>query len=160
MSSKPHFYYMQLLEIKRVEEQLTKHIDPEPPKLITVKNDYAVWEIELQNGQTHYMRNNFTTNIDHEFFVVHVDALRFYDFWLRSSIAKIDTHRSISCPVKKKMGSDYKFKSAANGFSHGRINPVPLAQVSANSETPFLGFINGVTRTLDFRHKSKNVQFI
>lgn len=149
MISKPHFYYLQKLELQRVVDQLDTHIDASVPKLLTMNNDSANWQIELANGNVCYMSNHFTA-VDNEFYLVHVDALRFYQYWLSSSIVELDKHRSINCPVKRLMHKDYKYHWAVAGFSKGRSNPVPVAQVYAenNKGAPYLGFVNGVTRSL------------
>lgn len=148
MTSKPHLYYMQKLESQRVTEQLENHIDAQVPKLFAMNNKSAKWQIEMSDGTVRFMSNQFTA-VDDEFYLVHVDALRFYQYWLNSSIAHVDKHRSINCLVKKLMHTDYKYHRAVIGFSKGSSNPVPVAQVSAENKngTPYLGFVNGVTRS-------------
>lgn len=48
------------------------------------------------------------------------------------------------------MPNDYKFKHAVDGFANNQNSPVPLAFLSARyvDGHPYIGFTNGVTRTL------------
>lgn len=148
MISKPHLYYLQKLEELEISRRIKKHIPSNPASLILKNSDRAVWQISLENGQACYMLNNFSC-MNHEYYLVHVDALYFYYYWLKASIADTGRHRLINCGLKRTMHLDYKFHHAIDGFKEGVANPVPLAEVTARDEqgTPYLGFINGVTRT-------------
>jgi hypothetical protein len=97
--------------------------------------------------------------------VVIVDSAKFLQLW-RSEPNSIHSDMANGSP--ETWPSNYKFELATNGFSHGKANPVPLAEVSfgidsRNTETrrffglfkelqyedvPFVAFTNGITRTI------------
>ena len=51
--------------------------------------------------------------------------------------------------IRAEMPADHKYEHAADGFSHGFKNPVPLAEVEAwrHNGKVRIGFSNGITRT-------------
>lgn len=99
------------------------------------------------------------------FGVVIVDSVKFLQLW-RSEPNSI--HREVANGSPESWPSDRKYGLAVTGFSHGRANPVPLADVSYGVATrisrirklfglrkeilrediPFVGFSNGITRTI------------
>jgi hypothetical protein len=100
--------------------------------------------------------------------VVEVDAARFLALWRQP----LSSHLDIAQGDPTTWPSDYKYKWAEDGFASGAENPVPLAEVSCGRATsdlvehrrhfffftkqvviarrglPWLGFTNGITRTL------------
>lgn len=101
--------------------------------------------------------------------VVEVDASRFLELWRQP----YSSHPEVANCSPKDWPSDYKFHHAEAGFSKGEWNPVPLATVSCavyveqvkkmksqylgirryieweeGSRSNFLGFTNGITRTI------------
>lgn len=100
--------------------------------------------------------------------VVEVDAERFLALWRQP----LSSHRDIALGDANIWPSDYKYHWAEEGFAGGAENPVPLAEVSCGRATsdlteshphffffrkqvviarkglPWLGFTNGITRTI------------
>jgi hypothetical protein len=145
-----HYGYLKKLEFFKLEAKFSEnYIAPQAPVMESINHNGAIWKIELANGKSCFMKNKFCA-IDKDLYVVHVDAQKFYFYWLISSLYLDDQHRSNHCVLVKDMPNDYKFKDAADGFSRGLENPVPLAYLSARYENgnPYIGFTNGVTRTM------------
>lgn len=145
-----HNGYLRKLECSKLEAKFSEnYVAPAAPEMHSINHKRAIWNIDLANGKSCRMRNDFC-DIDDELYVIHVDADKFYYYWLMSSIILADQHRSNHCVLRKDMPNDYKFKDAVKGFSNCEESPVPLAFVSANfdKEKPYIGFINGVTRTM------------
>lgn len=143
-----HSAHLRKLEIFKLEAKFEdSYKTPDAPVLTSINHKSAVWEITLANSQTCRMRCNFGA-IDSEIFVVQVDALKFYYFWLISSLYEEHEHRANHCVLIKDMPKDYKFKHAVQGFANTN-SPVPLANLSARyvDDRPYIGFTNGVTRT-------------
>lgn len=143
-----HYAYLKKLEIFKLEAAFNNgYKAPAVPVMKQINHKSAVWEIQLANAKTSLMRCDFGA-IDDEIFVVNVDALKFYYFWLVSSLYEEYIHRSNHCLLIKNMPDDYKFKHAVDGFASVH-SPVPLANVSARfvDNRPYIGFTNGVTRT-------------
>lgn len=100
--------------------------------------------------------------------VVEVDAARFLALWRQP----LSSHSDIASGNPASWQSDYKYHWAEDGFASGADNPVPLAVVScgratsdiietrphlwffkkkvviAQKGTPWLGFTDGITRTI------------
>lgn len=145
-----HYGYLKKLEYFKLEAKFSENYTaPVPPVMESINHNGAIWKIELPNGKSCFMENRFCA-INKELYVVHVDAQKFYFYWLISSLYLDDQHRSNHCLLINDMPNDYKFKDAADGFSRGLKNPVPLAFLSARYENgnPYIGFTNGVTRTM------------
>ncbi len=143
-----HYAHLKKLEIFKLEEKFSNSYKaPETPVLTSINHKSAVWEIALANSQTCSMRCDFGA-IDQQIYVVMVDALKFYYYWLISSLYEETLRRSNHCVLIKDMPQDYKYKDAADGFANIE-SPVPLANISAGyvDDRPCLGFTNGVTRT-------------
>ena len=107
--------------------------DMKLPQLINLNADKATWSIELPDQTSCYM----SVLKSPSYWVVYVDADRFYKHWLLTE----NGH----CVKKALMPHDYKYKDAIRGFSQGKENPVPLADVSVYDNR--IRFTNGVTRT-------------
>lgn len=100
--------------------------------------------------------------------VVEVEAERFLALWRQP----LSSNRDIALGDPSTWPSDYKYKWAEDGFAGGAESPVPLAEVSCGRATsdlierrrhlffftkevviarkglPWLGFTNGITRTI------------
>ncbi len=120
-------------------------------------------EINLNDDKKVYMS---FTEYQKESLVL-VDTKKFLELW-----KKDNKHTDLSHGDAKVWESDYKYSEAADGFSHGLENPVPLANVSIESfikSTPiytrvffffkniayyqkekveYLAIGNGITRTI------------
>lgn len=101
---------------------------------------------------------------DH-FGIVIVDAEKFLHLW-RSEPNSI--HQAEANGSPETWPNDYKYSRAVDGFSHGRENPVPLADISYGTAThtsvthkflsfgrnerqeqiQYVSFTNGITRTI------------
>ncbi len=97
--------------------------------------------------------------------IVVVDAEKFLRLW-RAEPNSI--HRAEANGTPETWPSDYKYKYAVDGFSHGRENPVPLADVcfgtavrttvsyrylcfgrrERHEQFSYVAFNNGITRTI------------
>lgn len=127
----------------------------------------ACFEVALPDGRVLHLSAELPSD-DDVYAVVLVDAKRFLSLW-RSPLS---SHRDIATMDETTWPSDHKFLDAVAGFDCGRDNPVPLAEVSCSRMTndvvrkrrrfwlwnetvivaragePYLGFTNGVTRTI------------
>lgn len=123
------------------------HPVPPIPELVRSEIFTAVWRVFVP-GQADRFMSARSGAINGKVFVVHLDAEAFYRAWLESSPA-LRGRRSCDCVIRSAMLSDYKYRHAVTGFSHGVENPVPLAEVGAHQtgRRLHIGFINGVTRT-------------
>lgn len=101
--------------------------------------EYIIWEIDTA-AKTHMKLEARSNN-----YIVYIDAQKFYLNWLKSSIKGFDS--IFSCPLLKDMPNDRKYSDAVNGFSHGKINPVPLAHPNTGKHG-LISFTDGITRTL------------
>lgn len=106
---------------------------------------------------TEYGKNNFG--------IVIVDAEKFLRLW-RSEPNSI--HRAEANGSPETWPDDYKYSWAVDGFSHGRENPVPLADIffgaairtsvthkflrfgrnERQEQIQYVSFTNGITRTI------------
>lgn len=135
-------------ELRQLRKAAQSHRSPESPELVKVDPFKAVWRVSIPNHAPRFMSVR-SGAVNHEFFVVHLDAERFYHAWLKAS-PRISRRRGSDCICRSQMSADYKYKWAVDGFSHGVNNPVPLAEAGAHVDTGgqlCLGFTNGVTRT-------------
>lgn len=120
------------------------------PALASVSMDMAIWEVYPQSRALPvYMKISRTPFCNLERFVVVVNSAKFYDIWLNSSHSQ--------CPGQyRKLSTDYKFNQADRGFSRGKSNPIPLAQVSAfksqSDQNCEIQFTDGITRTIWLLH--------
>lgn len=105
--------------------------------------DSAVFRIPTKNGDAfmRVSRSNYRNEIRA---VVVVDAQKFLALWRRPG----SSHDDIAHLSPDTWPSDYKFKDAVEGFSHGEVNPVPLALVHCYEEDePFKVFKLGLFNT-------------
>ncbi|MRD74146.1 hypothetical protein GH865_12945 [Rhodocyclus tenuis] len=106
---------------------------------------------------TEYERENFG--------IVIVDAQKFLRLWRADPHGR---HRAEANGTPESWPNDRKYSDAVKGFSHGRENPVPLADVSygkairtsvtykflrfgrseRQEEVEYVAFTNGITRTI------------
>lgn len=130
--------------------------------------DCAVFRIPTARKGDVFMRAERTNYNAERKAVVEVDAERFLDLWRQP----LSSHRDIATGNASTWPSDYKYRWAEDGFAGGEENPVPLAEVSCGRSTsdlierrrhlffftkqvviarkglPWLGFTNGITRTI------------
>jgi hypothetical protein len=127
--------------------------------------DHAVFEVPLPDRQSVFMRFHIARHMNDSSAVVIVDTDKFLALWRKEphSIHREQAHGNPST-----WPNDRKYALAAQGFSYGSGNPVPLAHVSfdtgivtktsytflkfgkkvVNTTVPFVMFSNGVTRTI------------
>lgn len=144
-----HYAYLKKLECFAFEQQI-KNQSPSTASILTsITANEIVWQIELPDRDPCFMRSKIG-GLDDEFYVVHIDAKRFYYYWLLSSVNPSDRNRPNHCVLLKDMPQDYKFNDAVKGFADCVDNPVPLALAFADHAfgNPYIGFTNGVTRTM------------
>lgn len=128
----------------------------------------AVFRIPTGKRGDVYMRAERPNYNADKHAVVEVDAERFLALWRQPH----SSHEDVAHGTPETWPSDRKYKDAEGGFAHGAENPVPLAEVSCGYDTseivevrrrfflfkqevviaasglPWLGFTNGVTRTI------------
>lgn len=125
----------------------------------------AIYTVSTSRGDI-YMSVSRTNYRNDRNSVVIVDAAKFLELW-RADTSGL--HRDIAMQSVDEWPDDRKFKDAEEGFSHGRANPVPLADISCytkrfqSQERRFWGllpasrevkavtivaFTNGITRTI------------
>lgn len=107
----------------------------------------ALFRIPTDIGDM-FMCVSRTNALNDERYVVEVDAKRFVEFW-RNTIDP--NHYELANGNILTWRKDKKYSKAEEGFSHGEINPVPLAIVNcstfANAKA-HINFSNGITRTI------------
>lgn len=128
----------------------------------------AIFRLPTSSHGDVYMRVDRTNYCNDESAVVEVDAAKFLALWRSHG-----SHSDVAHGTPETWPLDYKYAGAVDGFSHGRENPVPLAdvecweqeivvpvflkrsifhpkrQIGTERKTiPSLGFTNGVTRTI------------
>ncbi|MCK9386647.1 MAG: hypothetical protein M0Q15_18710 [Nevskia sp.] len=111
----------------------------------------------MSTSITDYRKKNFG--------IVIVDAQKFLRLWRADPYG---LHRAEANGTPETWPNDYKYDRAVDGFSHGRENPVPLADVSygkairtsvtykflrfcrneRQDEVEYVAFTNGITRTI------------
>lgn len=131
--------------------------------------DCAVFKVSTERAGDAYLRVDRTNYDNENNAVVEVDAERFFALWRKDG----SSHQDVAMGDPSSWPSDRKYDGAAEGFSHGRKNPVPLAEVSVweketttpiygegglfrrkaqigehTEKQPVLGITNGVTRTI------------
>jgi hypothetical protein len=128
----------------------------------------AIFRIPTSKHGDVYMRAERPNYNAEKHAVVEVDAERFLALWRQPH----SSHEDVARGTPATWPSDRKYEDAAGGFAHGAENPVPLAEVSCGYDTsetievrrrfllfkqevviapsglPWLGFTNGVTRTI------------
>ncbi|WP_395061821.1 plasmid fertility inhibition factor family protein [Paraburkholderia silvatlantica] len=79
--------------------------------------------------------------------VVEVDCARFLKLWRDEPRG---AHAGLANGTPQTWRADPRFELAAEGFSFGEQDPVPLAEVScpAGAAVPYVAFTDGVMRTL------------
>ena len=134
-------------ELRQLAAEASHRPRPIAPQLIGLDPYKATWLVPIPADRPRYMQATAGA-IQDEIFVVMVDGEAFYHAWLRCS-PSIRKRRGADCILRADMPADYKYKWAADGFSHGLENPVPLATCGAFQEGKGvgIGFTNGVTRT-------------
>lgn len=121
-----------------------KSVIPPKPMFVGVEKPYdnrefIIWRIDCTDPV--YMQIEANSSM----YIVYIDTVKFYINWLKSSLEKYDD--MFSCPLKIDMHNDRKYHWSVQSFSHGRSNPVPLAEPVSNVEG-LLSFEDGITRTL------------
>ncbi|MEM5312996.1 hypothetical protein [Paraburkholderia sp. JHI869] len=79
--------------------------------------------------------------------VVEVDCARFFTLWRGAPGSE---HAALARGNPQTWRADPRFELAAEGFSFGEADPVPLAEVSCppGAAVPYVAFTDGVIRTL------------
>jgi hypothetical protein len=138
--------------------------------LITIEKRYgttrmAIFSVSLPGRREVFMRVDETPYENEHRGVVIVEARKFLKLW-RADPYK--THREIARGNPHTWRQDRKFTSAAEGFSYGIKNPVPLPEVAyaegkqtsvtykflrfgrqeQTRHVRYVSFINGITRTI------------
>jgi hypothetical protein len=140
-----------------------------PVSLITIEERYgaktAIFSVPLAGGEPVFMCVRETPYENENRGVVIVDAGKFLKLWRADPYKH---HQEIARGNPQTWRQDRKFTSAAEGFSEGLANPVPLAQVGYSEEKQtsvsykflrfgrheqtrhcrYVSFINGITRTI------------
>lgn len=134
----------------------------------TLQN-YLIFEFQTKDNRMIYMRHSIFQSPSDEVKLVFVQAENFLTMWRNMQYPQ-EPH--LSWGSEDEWRRDYKFHYAEKGFSFGRINPVPLAEISCKEyikripiyEKRLLwfdkligyseeyisecSFINGITRTI------------
>jgi hypothetical protein len=138
--------------------------------LITIEKRYgttrmAIFSVSLADKREVFMRVDETPYENEHRGVVIVDARKFLTLW-RAAPGGLQRKQAQGNPDTWR--TDRKFAAATEGFSHGFVNPVPLAQVvyaegartvvsyrywrfgrqEYTQHVRYMSFIDGVTRTI------------
>lgn len=130
--------WRELIELKRIAELPRTPVIPE---IVLIKDRKIVWRIALSPTRSAFLSEE-VPNFGKKF-VAYVHGGKFYRQWRRQSLLRPGDFQG--CPRVDDMDRDYKYPSAVRGFTHGRANPVPLADIVFLKG---IGFTNGITRTL------------
>ncbi len=118
------------------------------------KKPLFVFQISLPNHAAVYMSVDPLTYSDSGYAVAVVDSKAFLALWRAEPTG---CHSNVSSGNPETWRAHRKYQLAADGFSHGLRNPVPLADVSfeVNASSGNLDqssghvlFSNGITRTI------------
>ncbi|NXZ90030.1 hypothetical protein HZI31_22850 [Serratia fonticola] len=107
----------------------------------------CLFEITLATGRTVWMSQKLSERSD--YWLVLVEKQPFLQAWARAN-----EHRHLAVGDETIWRQDRKFSEAEDGFSHGRENPVPLAEcggdylVEAGLPALRLSIGNGMTRSI------------
>ncbi|MFT3849903.1 MAG: hypothetical protein QM739_14885 [Propionivibrio sp.] len=107
----------------------------------------AIYEVDTAVHGTVFMRVDKTPHNNESRWVVVVDSEKFLAAWQATPGERSDIARQGPTGWL----SDYKIEGAADGFSRGRDNPVPLALPTvwvAEDGRLNVNFTNGITRTI------------
>ncbi|WP_155419361.1 plasmid fertility inhibition factor family protein [Chromobacterium subtsugae] len=129
----------------------------------------AIYIVQTKNSGSVYMRVSRTNYMNEERAVVIVDTVKFLSLWRKGAgpVWRGMWHRLVDSSLRafnpnmpardqwlpylsvSAWRKDYKFSSAEEGFSNGKENPVPLAEIGySNYPTSSVRFTNGITRTI------------
>ena len=86
----------------------------------------AIFELKRDNNQPAYMSVACTNHMNDERYVVVVDSNKFLQLWKNEPNP---SHKHLNFGNKETWEADYKYHYAEQGFSYGKINPVPLAEI-------------------------------
>ncbi|WP_447874846.1 plasmid fertility inhibition factor family protein [Serratia fonticola] len=117
------------------------------PEFGTFGERRCLFEIPLATGRTVWMDQRLTKQSD--YWIVLVEKRPFLQAWARAH-----QERHLAVGDESIWRQDRKFADAEDGFSHGRENPVPLAEcgggylVEDGLPVLWLSIGNGVTRTI------------
>lgn len=124
-----------------------------------------VFTVPLPEREPVFMSMNISEYGRDNFGIVIVDAQKFLDLWRADPRGP---HRDVAYGTLETWPNDYKYSRAVEGFSEGRENPVPLADVAYGAATQkyvsykflrfgrterqeqveYVAFTNGITRTI------------
>lgn len=91
------------------------------------RDSRLVFTVPLPGREPVFMSMNIADDGRDNYGVVIVDAQKLLALWRAEPYGR---HKNVSDGTPETWPSDYKYKYAAECFSHGRENPVPLADVS------------------------------
>lgn len=124
-----------------------------------------IFTVPMPEREPVFMSMNISKYGRENFGIVIVDAQKFLRLWRADPYG---FHRAEANGTPETWPNDYKYSRAVDGFSHGRGNPVPLADVSCETATrtlvkyrflrfgrserqeqiQYVAFTNGITRTI------------
>ena len=83
-----HHITSRCLELHRLEMAARTHERPELPVLDWISSSEAVWRLSVPGQEPRFMSVS-SGLINQDFFIVHLDAERFYRTWLKASPARV-----------------------------------------------------------------------
>ena len=116
--------------------------------LIEKSSARATFELDLTNKKV-YMSVDCTNFMNDQRFVVIIETKSFLKLW-RNEPSPLS--RNLNFGNIENWKRDRKYPDAEDGFSFGRNNPVPLANIvcyiNDENNLPYIAISNGVTRTI------------
>lgn len=116
--------------------------------LIEKANRNAIFQLEL-NDRIVYMSTECTNYLNESRYIIVLEAKKFIKLWQNepNPISK-----SLNFGTIESWKNDKKYPDAEDGFSFGKNNPVPLANVvcylNEDNQLPYIAIENGITRTI------------
>lgn len=107
----------------------------------------VIFIVPMPHRKPAFMSLDITEHTIKHHGIVIVDSKKFLRLWLSE---RHSAHQDVLNTPLEKWHNDKKFKIAAEGFSYGRNNPVPLADIGFEREGSinYVKIDDGVTRTM------------
>jgi len=109
----------------------------------------AIFELLIEKNKIIYMSANCTNFMNDKRYIVVVESNKFLTLW-QNEENPID--KKLNYGNKSTWRMDKKYDEAEYGFSFGKVNPVPLANIvcaiNNKNNLPYIAINDGITRTI------------
>jgi len=111
-------------------------------------NSNLIIRLLTEKNEPVYMSINSTCYLNEERYIVIVKSTKIRELWKNEPNP---LNQDLNLGDNKVWIKDKKYNYASDGFSKGKINPVPLAKIVCNKDKKsqtYISFIDGTTRTM------------